>query len=61
MKTEGKRHLTIHATAQKLEVPEGLVRRMVRAGEVEGYYVGKWFYIDVPAFQEKLARLRVSQ
>lgn len=40
MKTDGKRHLTIRATAEALEVPEGLVRRMVRAGEVEGYRVG---------------------
>lgn len=61
MKTEGKRHLTIRATAEALEVPEGLVRRMVRAGEVDGYRVGKWFYIDVPVFREKLEQLRVTQ
>lgn len=61
MKTDGKRHLTIRATAEALEVPEGLVRRMVRTGEVEGYRVGKWFYVDVPAFREALKRLRVTR
>lgn len=29
--------------------------------EVEGYRVGKWFYVDVPAFCEALKRLRVTR
>ena len=50
-----QQYMTTRETAQELQVPENLVRRMVKSGAAQGFYSGNRFYIDVPAFREMLA------
>lgn len=54
---EERRFLTVRQTAQFCNVPESLVRRMVKAGSAPGFYVGNRYYIDAFQFVETLANL----
>lgn len=50
-------YLTILQTVKTQGVPERLLRRMVKAGNVEGFYSGNRFYVYIPTLRDTLARM----
>lgn len=52
------RYETIRQTGKRPEFPnEGTIRRMVKCGEVPGFYANSRFYVDTVKFAEKLDTL----
>lgn len=49
-----QRFMSIRQTAAQLAISETFIRRMVKAGNAEGFYSGRKFYVDLPAFREML-------
>lgn len=48
------RYLTINATAKHYELPEWMLRSLLKRGELPGFYAGSRFYIDTQLLTEKL-------
>lgn len=45
---------TIRQVAKLFNLPEHLIRRLVKTGRAPGFYSGNRFYLNVPEFESQL-------
>lgn len=50
-----KRYYSPNEMNRLFGVPIVMLRREIRAGNVPGFYSGKWYHVDGPAYLEQLS------
>ena len=55
-----KKFLTVRQTARELGIPETVIRRLLKAGNVPGFRTGNRDYINVERFRETLNGMTVA-